>query len=747
MNAFAYLNQFSDDSVLIHRKVDTAVKFVGNPDAGRIGGYLVVWGSPAQRDLQGEYFTPETELGLDWYTHRPVLYHHTLDNTLKAALIGTIDTLKADEVGLWAEAQLDLRQRYVRAVHNLVDKGVLAWSSGSLPHVVEISSDGHIKRWPIIEGSLTPTPAEPRHTDVRSIKSAIQSALDLSASPEAEEHDAEEPTGTGEGDGATQPTTATKVKTMNMLDMIMQVLNYILQAKPDWQLTDEERSALVQQVATQLQPETAGGMPTEETAMASLSGKAAGFVLTALTNHFTAKARQAETINNATKAALLNNAPPQSRAPLFTLEGNPGSNGNGGQPTPAPRIEMRTKYADLSAEDMSYFILLKNSIRRKNNRPGWQPDSPFMRELADKAGKAYEQGKIKFGDEAETAQAIKSINAFKANELGTSTQADYGDEWVPDLWSSQIWERARLDNVVLPLFQVVEMPSNPFEIPVESTDPTVYYVTETADEASLTLAASGNPIPDSKMKTGKVQLNAKKLALRVGFSTELEEDSIIPWTATLREQAQRALLDAIDNVLLNGDTATGANTNINLIDGTPGANDKYLAFNGLRKLPFVTNTGNRTDGLGAAVTLAQLRQARFLLDRAYSANPKNLVILTHAELYAKMLGLSEFITMDKAGDKATNLTGQIGIVDGAPVLVSAEFPLTDTAGKVPAAGGTLGSALVVYRPGWYVGYRRKVTVSVDYLPYYDSYQLTGTVRLAFVNRDNDVAAGLYNSLV
>ena len=94
-------------------------------EAGRVGGYLVVWGSHDRRDLQGEFFTPETELGLDWYDKRPVLYHHGLDGDLKAAVIGTIDTLVADETGVWAEAQLDLRQRYVRAVQKLVDKGVL----------------------------------------------------------------------------------------------------------------------------------------------------------------------------------------------------------------------------------------------------------------------------------------------------------------------------------------------------------------------------------------------------------------------------------------------------------------------------------------------------------------------------------------------------------------------------------------------------------------------------------------------
>ncbi len=140
--------------------------------AGRVGGYLVVWGNPGERDLQGEYFTPETELGLSWYPQRPVLYQHGLDGALKAAVIGSMDTLVRDETGVWAEAQLDLRQRWARAVQRLIEKGVLGWSSGSLAHLVEVADDGQIRRWPIVEGSLTPTPAQPRRSDARSIKSA-----------------------------------------------------------------------------------------------------------------------------------------------------------------------------------------------------------------------------------------------------------------------------------------------------------------------------------------------------------------------------------------------------------------------------------------------------------------------------------------------------------------------------------------------------------------------------------------------
>src|SRR5690606_33052767 len=120
--------------------------------AGRVGGYLVVWGDATQRDLHGEYFTPETDLGLDWYPRRPVLYQHGLDDDMGPALIGQIEGWRVDETGVWVQAQLDLRSRWARAVMDLVRQGALGWSSGSLPHLVSVAADGHIRRWPIVEG-------------------------------------------------------------------------------------------------------------------------------------------------------------------------------------------------------------------------------------------------------------------------------------------------------------------------------------------------------------------------------------------------------------------------------------------------------------------------------------------------------------------------------------------------------------------------------------------------------------------
>ncbi len=597
----------------------TAVKSLGS---ARVGGYLVVWGDADHRDLHGEYFTPQTDLALDWYAHRPVLYHHGLDGAVKAALVGVIDTLRRDEVGLWAEAQLDLRQHYVRAVRDLVERGLLSWSSGSLPHLVEVTADGRIKHWPIIEGSLTPTPAEPRRTTLQAIKSAYEAlGLDTTLLTDS-------------------TTSQTETRSPMQRDEMMAAIN----------------AALDERAMTPSTPRK--HLPTAD--------------------------------------------PAEARKAL-------------------PQVSVSSPYDQLNALDMAHGYVMLRAAK------GFRGVSEtYANALAHKVRR-------------------DGLSARKADELSYSTQAGYGDEWVPDLWSAELWRQARLENVVLPLFRSIEMPANPYELPIEGADPTVYYVPETTDEADLTLG-SANPIPDSKVGSGKVTLAAKKLALRVGFSAELAEDSIVPVLSMYREQAMRALSNAIDSVLLNGDTASGATGNINSDDSAPATNATYLAFDGLRKLPLVTTTANGVSAAGDP-TLALMRQTRFAMAHKYSVSPKNIAWVVDGGTYAKLLGLSEFLTMDKAGPHATALTGQIGFIDGSPVLVSAEMPLTMADGKVNATGNTKGQAVCVYRPGWIVGYRRRIAASVDYLPYYDAYQMTATVRLALARLDDDVAASLYNITV
>lgn len=738
----------------------TALKSLN--DTGRVGGYLIVWGSPSQKDLTGEYFTPQTDLGLNWYSKRPALYHHGLDGVMKAAVIGEIDVLKEDETGVWAEAQLDLRKRYVQVVQKLIDKGVLGWSSGSLPHLVQKAADGRILEWPIVEGSMTPSPAEPRRTEISAIKSAYEelgldtTALQISESPEAGEQSAPALQSEGTPDAResqtieqpAQPdetpsneTTHEDQKDMDTSAVISAVLDAVL-GQLNAQLSDEDKAKVMQAVMAGMQTEQ--DMSAERSA--AVAQQAAPLVAKAVNDHFAAIKAARDAANTAAQSAVKN-----LLANVQPANGNTANGASVQQPNTQPaNTQVYSKYQDLSPEDMVYMRLMASKVRGNPRFPWaakfWQHSEDvirFDREIADKIQRSN-------GRHTMTEMAAKAFDvAIKANELSHSTQASYGDEWVPDLWSNQLWRRARLDNTILPLFKTVEMPSNPFELPVEGTDPTVYYVPETTAETELLLSGSGAVIPDSKIGSAKVQMSAKKLALRVGFSAELTEDSIIPVMNIYREQAERAILDSIDYVLLNGDTTNAGTGNINLDDADPADTERYLAMDGLRHSWLVEDTARGVDAGNVAASLALIRQARFAMPSAYAMRPQDIAYIVGGEVYATLLDMPQFLTMDVIGQQATILNGQIGQVDGSPVLVSAQYGLTEADGKASttANNNIYGQLTAVFRPHWYVGYRRQVVVDVSYLPYYDAYQLTATVRLAFVHQDNDSASGIYELAV
>ena len=71
-------------------------------DEGTVGGYLVLFGSPEATDASQnrDFFTSETDFGLDLTSRSRVLYHHGLDPRLGNRSLG-VGELKADEVGVW----------------------------------------------------------------------------------------------------------------------------------------------------------------------------------------------------------------------------------------------------------------------------------------------------------------------------------------------------------------------------------------------------------------------------------------------------------------------------------------------------------------------------------------------------------------------------------------------------------------------------------------------------------------------
>lgn len=151
------------------------VKSVNEKEAV-VAGYGIVFGG---KDLVGDTFTENTDFMWDLVPTKAVFYDHTLDadDDPLDEEIGFADNARAkiDKFGIWIEAQIDKSKEYAQAILELVDRGALGWSSGSVGHLVR-RSNGIIKRWPIVEFSLTPTPAEPRTLGVERLKALFNAA-------------------------------------------------------------------------------------------------------------------------------------------------------------------------------------------------------------------------------------------------------------------------------------------------------------------------------------------------------------------------------------------------------------------------------------------------------------------------------------------------------------------------------------------------------------------------------------------
>lgn len=139
-----------------------AVKSIGEY---RVGGYGIIWGSPDKRDSDDQFFTKNTKHLLDIFNaigKIPYMVHHAADGKIKSTVLGEVDTMVMDDIGLWYEAKIIQQDLYKNYVSRLVERGKMYSSSGALPAAVKALKTGEILDWPIAEMSCTWVPAEYR---------------------------------------------------------------------------------------------------------------------------------------------------------------------------------------------------------------------------------------------------------------------------------------------------------------------------------------------------------------------------------------------------------------------------------------------------------------------------------------------------------------------------------------------------------------------------------------------------------
>lgn len=159
----------------------SAVKATGG---GKIEGLLIRFTSPMELDAAGDYFDHKTYTDLEDGDALPTLWHHGLDPEIGKRQIGK-GVVKLTPAGWWFTTWLNRRDAYEAYMLKMAELGKLGYSSGADPaSVVRQPIPGkaygkRIARWEVIEGSLTPIPADMRN--LVSIKSLMAGQPDRKA--------------------------------------------------------------------------------------------------------------------------------------------------------------------------------------------------------------------------------------------------------------------------------------------------------------------------------------------------------------------------------------------------------------------------------------------------------------------------------------------------------------------------------------------------------------------------------------
>lgn len=199
----------------------------------------------------------------------------------------------------------------------------------------------------------------------------------------------------------------------------------------------------------------------------------------------------------------------------------------------------------------------------------------------------------------------------------------------------------------------------------------------------------------------EITLTARKLAAKEYLTIDEEEDAILALVPFIRDAITRRISRSWETALLRG---TGAN-----------------AADPITGLVTLDATSAVTVPVANKITAATLVAARRDLG-IMGLDPVDVVYVVSQDAYYDLLEDSNFITMDKVGDRATLLNGMIGSVSGSPVLVSSEFE---------AKAATKACALAIYKPNFIVGSQRGLRMESEYSVESQATVLVGSLKVAF----------------
>ena len=720
----------------------------GDGDTWELDVLGVPYGGPNNgRDVDGQYFSPDTKLYLDSYPTVPAVYYHGFDPDSgqpagEPQFIGktTGYTVKPD--GVWFRVVLDKANTYAQRVWDAAKRGIAKASSGSMAHLHRVARDGHITHWPVTELSIFDAVGKRQPANQYAValpaakavyaaaglelpKAAYALAGGIALLDDIEGEDAAQPEATTEG--AQQSVVA--VKADDTPHATTTVDNHPTEGRD---MIDQEMQEAIAKAIT----------ANDEKREADAAAKAAE--------------QQRIDAAVAVKAAEM-----QAQIDAVKAEAAAGQRIPGGM-TGAPVVAQFgdvSKFDDLEIPDMAVLAALGRATKMAGKTDG--PSLELLKAMAVRLGDSDEGKRPEYGAAKGALKMAQSKvhggAAVKANELNYSTYTSYGDEWIGVAYSNALWDKIRLATPVVGRIPTVQVPqgSESVVIPLLGSSPTFYKVAQATAQDSNPGRVSAT-YTSSKLNTGQQTLTVSKLGAMVNWGGELDEDSFVPWVQELRRDLTNEAAEILEHLVIDGDTVTTATTNINCIGGTPAATAVYLVMNGFRKLALVTNTANSRSA-GSLDVEDYLETLKLMGLGGRNAADKNAVsFITDMHTNWASLKLAELKTTD-VNSQATIQDGQLTRIWGREVITSANMHRANqdatyglkanTAGKVDldtAANNTTGSILAVRWDQWRFGFKRMMNFEIQRVPEADATTIVINMRVGMINRDNEASAVSYN---
>lgn len=710
------------------------LKVRGNPWGGQNDG----------RDSDLEFFDTVTKFHEDKFgLPVAVHYHGYADNGQPSGApeyIGKSVNRWVEPDGIWYEVLLDQSLSRTKELWDAALKGLLRASSGSVAHLVRkvkgnklvnglgqiIKSlpdgqfkDGHILEWPNVELSIFSIENGKRPANSYAVAlpmaKAVYERANIEFPADIETGEVPEADGREAGDGSpssdagdSQQREVTTVKSEGVNMELTEVQKLVADSVASALKAQKEQDAAeaAQKQAIQSQIDAAVKKAKDDAAIEVEAAKA-----------------------EAAAARRL----PGSDVPYVAKFGN------------------LWRYDNLCIEDKAILAGVLDAAKSAN-RSKYGASEDLLRALAVDILESKDDGHT-----AAKRGMLKAQMPVKANELNQSTLSSYGDEWIGVTYSTALWDKIRLATQVAARIPTVVIPqaSESVIIPLLGTSPTFYKVAQASAQDSNPGPVT-NTFTTSKEGTSSQTLTAAKMGAAVNYTGELEEDSLIPWVETLRMDLTKEAAEVLEHVIIDGDTATGATTNINNIGGTPGATDVYLLFNGFRKLPLVTTTSN-SRSVAAALSIADfLSTVKMMGTAGKNAVDKRAVsfILDLPTNWAAV-NLAQTLTRDVYSNPTIE-SGMLTNIYGYEVMASANMHRANqdatyglkanTSGKVDtttASNNTTGSILAVRWDQWRLGYKRQMKFEIERYARADATAIIVSMRVGMINRDSEASAISY----